>query len=484
MYWRLTGHEIKEKIRTKEISCREVVDDAFARIEMVEPKVEAFLHTDRDAARRQADAVDAKIKKGESLWLLGGMPVAVKDIMHLGGQPTSCASKILEGFVAPYAAYCVERVIAEDGVVVGKTNMDEFAMGSSTETSRYKQTKNPWALDRIPGGSSGGSAAAVAAGCAFAALGTDTGGSIRQPASMCGVVGIKPTYGRVSRYGVVAFASSLDQVGPFGRDVEDAALMLQTVAGRDPRDSTSSGAAVPDYRTCLNRPVAGMRLGVPKEYFIGGLDGDVEHALKAAIDVYKGLGADVVEISLPHTEYAVAVYYVIATAEASSNLARYDGVHYGHRTRDIADLVSLYANTRAEGFGDEVKRRIMLGTYVLSAGYYDAYYLKAQKVRALIKRDFDEAFEKVDCIITPTAPTPAFRLGEKTDDPLAMYLSDIFTISANLAGICGISVPCGFSNEGLPIGMQLLGGVLAEETVIRAAHAFEQATDFVKMPEL
>jgi aspartyl-tRNA(Asn)/glutamyl-tRNA(Gln) amidotransferase subunit A len=398
--------------------------------------------------------------------------------MCVTGIKTTCASKILEGFVPPYDATVVARLRAAGAVFMGKTNMDEFAMGSSTENSAFGTTKNPWARDRIPGGSSGGSAAAVAADECLGALGSDTGGSIRQPAACCGVVGFKPTYGRVSRYGLVAFASSLDQIGPFAKDVEDCALLLNAIAGHDANDSTSADVPRPDYTAELKTGVRGLRVGVPKEYFIPGMNRDVEAAVKDAIRALEREGARIEDVSLPNTEYAVAVYYLLATAEASSNLARYDGVRYGYRAKAPTNLMDLYSRSRAEGFGPEVKRRIMLGTYALSSGYYDAYYVKAQRVRTLIKRDFDRAFERVDVIATPTAPTPAFRIGEKTQDPLQMYLSDIFTISVNLAGVPALSMPCGFSGEGLPIGLQLIGKPFAESTILRAAAAYERVTDW------
>ncbi|MBI2361726.1 MAG: Asp-tRNA(Asn)/Glu-tRNA(Gln) amidotransferase subunit GatA, partial [Deltaproteobacteria bacterium] len=417
-------------------------------------------------------------KGGESSPLLG-IPVAVKDIFLTQGVLTTCASKILGNFIPPYDATAVKKLKDAGAVLVGKNNMDEFAMGSSTENSALFVTRNPWNCDRVPGGSSGGSATAVAADQCVAALGTDTGGSIRQPAACCGIVGLKPTYGRVSRFGIVAFASSLDQVGPMTKDVMDSALMLEAIAGFDPMDSTSINALVPPYSRYLDGDVKGLRAGIPKEYFVRGMQTEVEEAVKEAIGTLAKNGVDTVEVSLPHTEYAIAAYYIIATAEASSNLARYDGMKYGFRAHG-RDLTETYVNTRAEGFGAEVKRRIMLGTYALSAGYYDAYYLKAQKVRALIKKDFDEAFKTCDVIITPTAPTTAFRIGEKTQDPLQMYLSDIFTISVNLAGLPALSLPCGFDSDGLPIGLQIIGKHLDEATILRIAYAYEQATDWHK----
>jgi aspartyl-tRNA(Asn)/glutamyl-tRNA(Gln) amidotransferase subunit A len=443
-----------------------------------DPRVRAFLHVQEEQALEQARAVDAKLRRGEPLGLLGGLPVAVKDVLCTAGQPTTCGSKMLQKFMPPYDAHVITRLRQADAVLLGKTNCDEFAMGSSTENSAYQPTRNPWDLERIPGGSSGGSAAAVAAGEAPLALGTDTGGSIRQPASLCGVVGVKPTYGRVSRFGLVAFASSLDQIGPFGRTVADAALLLEAVAGHDPRDSTSVAQPVPPYSRTVEEPVRPLTIGVPGEYFGAGLDAEVEQAVREALRVYEQLGATLKEVSLPHTPYAVATYYLVATAEASSNLARYDGVHYGHRAAQFANLIDMYCRSRGEGFGPEVKRRIMLGTYALSSGYKDAYYLKALQVRRLIKDDFDQAFARCDVVAGPTAPTAAFKLGEKTADPLAMYLSDIYTISANLAGITGLSVPCGFTRAALPIGLQLLAAPFAEEKLLRVARMYERATDW------
>jgi len=406
-----------------------------------------------------------------------GIPLAIKDVLCTKGIPTTCGSRILENFIPPYEATVVARLKAAGAVLLGKTNTDEFAMGSSTENSAFFTTHNPWDLGRVPGGSSGGSAAAVAADECLGALGTDTGGSVRQPAGLCGVVGLKPTYGRVSRYGLVAYASSLDQVGVLAKDVTDAGLLLGAIAGHDPRDSTSVDVPVPDYTVALTGDIRGVRVGVPKEYFIEGIQPEVEAAVRAAVDVLAGLGAEVQEVSLPHTDYALPVYYLIAPAEASANLARYDGVRYSLRVDD-GELNEMYKATRGQGFGPEVKRRIMLGTYALSAGYYDAYYLKAQKVRTLIKADFDAAFERVDVIAAPTSPTTAFRIGEKTDDPLQMYLSDVFTLSMNLAGICGLSLPCGFDTEGLPIGLQVMGPAFGEEQVLRVAYAYEQATEW------
>jgi aspartyl-tRNA(Asn)/glutamyl-tRNA(Gln) amidotransferase subunit A len=469
---------LRDRVASGDLSAAEVVESHLSRIATVEPKVGAFLHVDADGARAAAAAIDRDRRAGRPLGPLAGVPVAVKDILCTRGAATTCGSRILKGFVPPYDATCVARLRSAGAVVVGKTNMDEFAMGSSTENSAYQVTRNPWDATRVPGGSSGGSAAAVAADEVPASLGTDTGGSIRQPAALCGVVGMKPTYGRVSRYGVVAFASSLDQVGPFANSVADAAEILQVIAGRDGRDATSSRVPVPDFRAALGRGAHGLRLGVPREYFPAGLDAEVNAAVRRALAEAGRLGAQIEEISLPHTEYAIPTYYIVATAEASSNLARYDGVRYGHRDDAARDLAALYVRTRSGGFGAEVKRRIMLGTYVLSSGYYDAYYRKAQQVRTLIRRDFEAVFEKVDAIVTPTSPTPAFRIGEKVDDPLAMYLSDIFTVTVNLAGLPGLSLPCGVTGSGLPIGLQIIGKPFDEETVLRLAAAIEPAVDF------
>jgi aspartyl-tRNA(Asn)/glutamyl-tRNA(Gln) amidotransferase subunit A len=475
----LTIHQLRDKLRRGDVSAREATQSLLDRIQFVDGKLKAYLWLNADDALAQADAIDRSgiAKNGK---LLGGVPIAIKDVINVEGQPCTCGSKILKGHTSVYDAFTVQRLREAGAVLLGRTNMDEFAMGSSTENSSWGITRNPWDLERIPGGSSGGSAAAVAADEAFAALGTDTGGSIRQPASLCGCVGFKPTYGRVSRYGLVAFASSLDQIGPFTKDVADGALMLRVLAGHDHHDSTSVPQPVPDYTMALGSGVKGLRIGLPKEYFIDGMNREVETAVRAAIKKLQGLGAEIVEISLPHTDYAVAVYYLIATAEASANLARFDGVRYGARVTG-EDVIDMYGKTRGAGFGPEVKRRIILGTYALSAGYYDAYYLRAQKVRTLIRQDFEKAFEKCDVVVTPTSPEVAFRIGEKTGDPLKMYLSDIFTISVNLAGICGVSIPCGFtSSPRLPIGLQIVGKPFGEETVLRVAHAYEQATEWHK----
>ncbi|WP_298273039.1 Asp-tRNA(Asn)/Glu-tRNA(Gln) amidotransferase subunit GatA [Geobacter sp.] len=471
----LTIHELHDRLKRKEVSSVEATRALLARIEAVDPKVNAYITVTPEEALAAAQDADRRIAAGD-IAPLTGIPIGLKDIFVTKGIRTTCASRILGNFVPPYDGTAVARLKEAGAVIVGKLNQDEFAMGSSGESSAFGPTRNPWNLECIPGGSSSGSAAAIAARTATATLGTDTGGSIRQPASHCGCVGLRPTYGRVSRYGVIAYASSLDQVGPLTRDVTDCALMLQAVAGHDPLDSTSVDLPVPDYTKALTGDVKGLRLGLPKEYYIAGLDPDVKMALDEAIETYRGLGVEFIDISLPHTDYAVATYYLVATAEASSNLARYEGVRFGHRAEGAASLIDMFRKTRAEGFGAEVKRRIMLGTYALSSGYYDAYYLKAQKVRTLIMQDFLKAFETVDAILTPVAPTPAFRIGEKTRDPLQMYLSDIFTIPVNLAGTCAVSVPAGMSGNGLPIGLQLIGRPFGEETILRAAHAFEQAT--------
>ena len=458
-------------------SAVEIAEAFLASIRSREPAVKAFLLVDEAGVRAQAAAIDAKRKSGAKLGALAGVPVAVKDVLCTKGVRTTCASKMLEKFVPPYDADAVERLKAADAVILGKTNMDEFAMGSSTENSAYQTTRNPWDTTRIPGGSSGGSAAAVAACEAPLSLGTDTGGSIRQPAALCGIVGVKPTYGRVSRYGLIAFASSLDQVGPFAHDVTDAALMMEVLSGHDRRDSTSVDRPVPAYTKTLNDPVANLRIGVPKEFFDAGLDAEVGAAVRAALKEYEKQGATLVDVSLPlGTKYAVAVYYLVATAEASSNLARFDGMHYGHRTAAKTDLIGTYSKSRGEGFGPEVQRRIMLGTYALSSGYKDAYYLKALKVRRLILDEFTAAFTKCDVIMGPTSPTAAFKVGEKADNPLAMYLSDIYTISCNLAGIAGMSLPCGFTTAKLPIGLQLLSPPFDEERMLRIARMYEAKT--------
>jgi len=481
--YQLTIHEARDRLAAGEISALELTEAVLERILAVDNEVKAYLTLTPESALDQARAADERRAAGEDAPLLG-VPLAIKDVLCTKGVPTTCGSRILENFVPPYDGTAIARLKGAGGIILGKTNTDEFAMGSSTENSAFFTTHNPWDLSRVPGGSSGGSAAGVAADECLGALGTDTGGSVRQPAALCGVVGLKPTYGRVSRYGLIAFASSLDQIGVLTKDVADAALLLGAIAGHDPCDSTSLDAPVPDYTAALTGDVTGMRVGVPQEYFIEGMQPDVEAAVRAAVDQLADLGAEVQEISLPHTDYALPVYYLVAPAEASANLARYDSVRYGLRV-DGGGLVETYKATRGQGFGPEVKRRIMLGTYALSAGYYDAYYLKAQKVRTLIKADFDAAFEQVDVIVAPTTPTTAFRIGEKMDDPLQMYLADVFTLSMNLAGICGLSLPCGFDGAGLPIGLQVMGPALGEEAVLRVAHAYEQATEWHRRrPEL
>ena len=474
----LTVSELSEKLKKKEVSSKELTSLYLRRMEEVDEKIHAYITVCRDSAVKEAEAADKRIKEGDATPLTG-VPIAIKDIFCTKDVRTTCASRILENFVPPYDATVVRKLKEAGAVILGKLNMDEFAMGSSTENSAFFPTLNPWDTKRVPGGSSGGSAAAVAAGECAASIGTDTGGSIRQPASLCGVTGLKPTYGRVSRFGMIAFASSLDQGGPITRDVTDCAIMLKIIAGHDPLDSTSMDAPVPDYTAALKKEIKNMRIGIPKEYFIEGLDKDVSEAIKDAIGVFKKAGAELVDITLPHTEYAISVYYLVATAEASSNLARYDGVKYGLRVAD-GGLLDMYKLTRDAGFGAEVKRRIMLGTYSLSAGYYEAYYKKASEMRTLIKMDFEEAFKKCDIILTPTSPTAAFKLGEKIADPLTMYLSDIFTISCNLAGIPGISIPCGFTKENLPVGLQLLGKPLDEATLLRAAYNYEKNTEWHK----
>ena len=481
----LTIHQLHDLLVKKEVTSREATDALYRRIQEVEGKVKAYLLLTEEEAFRQADQVDRKMAKGEWLGDLAGIPLGLKDILCTKGIRTTCASKILENYIPFYDGTVIQKLKEREAVFLGKLNMDEFAMGSSTENSGFQVTHNPWDLKRIPGGSSGGSAAAVAADECIAALGTDTGGSIRQPAACCGVVGLKPTYGRVSRYGLVAFASSLDQIGPITKDVEDCAILMNAISGYDSHDSTSVDVEVPDYKQSLKRDVKGVRIGIPDEYFIEGMDPEVEKAIQEAIDFFRKWGAKIQKISLPHTEYAVAIYYIIATAEASSNLARYDGVKYGLRSKGYRDLMEMYTQSRAKGFGEEVKRRIILGTYVLSAGYYEAYYRKASQVRTLMRKDFEEAFKKVDVVLAPTAPTPAFQIGEKTEDPLQMYLSDIHTIPVNLAGIPAISIPCGFSRQGLPIGLQIMGKHFEEGMLLRVAYTFEQNTDFhLKKPSL
>ena len=476
--YRLSISEAKELLDKRKITAKELLNSIYQRIESVDSKVKAFVTLSKEQAYEMADAAQKQINEGRSL-TIQGIPVAIKDNMCTKGIRTTCSSKILENFIPPYESAVTSRLSENGYVLIGKTNLDEFAMGSSTENSGFFTTRNPWDIERIPGGSSGGSAAAVAADECIAALGSDTGGSIRQPAALCGVVGLKPTYGRVSRYGLVAFASSLDQIGPITKNVKDSAILLNIISGKDPFDSTSAPVAVPDFTKVLGNEIKGLKIGIPREYFIKGMDREIEESVKTAIKKLESLGAIPVEISLPHTEYAVATYYVLATSEASSNLARYDGVKYGFRAEG-KDLMEMYMNTRAQGFGAEVKRRIMLGTYALSSGYYDAYYKKAQQARTLIKADFEKAFNSVDMIVTPTSPTAAFKSGEKTEDPLQMYLSDIFTISVNLAGIPAISIPCGFTSNNLPIGLQIIGKHFDEESILKAAYAYEQSTDWHK----
>ena len=473
-----SAQALRTSLQQGDITAEALAAEFLRTIDQRDPQIGAFLHVDETHVIEQARSVDAKRRAGKPLGMLAGLPIAIKDVLCTKGQPTTCGSKILSNFTPPYDSHVVSRLRQEDAVLLGKTNMDEFAMGSSTENSAFQVTRNPWDLERAPGGSSGGSAAAVAACLAPAAIGTDTGGSIRQPASFCGIAGLKPTYGHVSRFGLIAFASSLDQVGPMGHEVADCALLLDVIAGHDPRDSTSAPRPVPQYLATLEEPIRPLTIGVPREYFSGGLDAEVEQSVREALKVYQSLGAEIRDISLPHTPLAVAVYYIIATAEASSNLARYDGVHFGHRASSFHGLIDMVQRSRGEGFGKEVKRRILLGTYVLSKGYIDAYYVQAQRVRRLIHDDFARAFETCDVIVGPTAPTAAFKLGEKLNDPLAMYLSDIYTISCNLAGLPGISIPCGFSKCALPIGLQILAPAFAEETLLRVARMFESATDW------
>ncbi len=472
--------ELRDSIAAGQIKSVAATEAVFSTIEKYEGTIGAYISTFKEQALTKAQEIDDKIATGQSVGELGGVPVAVKDVLCTTFGATTCASKILENFHSPYNATVIDKLLEADAVIVGKTNMDEFAMGSSTENSGLKQTVNPWDASRVPGGSSGGSTAAVAARLCYAALGSDTGGSIRQPASFCGVVGLKPTYGRVSRFGLVAYGSSLDQIGPITRTVGDCALMMNVIAGYDPADSTSIDertAPVPDYLEKLDEPIEKLKIAIVPE-FVTAAESEVQRAIADAIEVYKKLGAEIIEIAMPHLDYAIAAYYVIATAEASSNLARYDGVHYGHRTKNPADYIEVYTKSRAEGFGKEVKRRIMLGTYALSSGYYDAYYLKALKVRNLIRGDFTKAFERCEAILMPVSPTTAFRIGEKVDDPLMMYLSDIYTIAANLAGIPGISIPCGFDSDNLPIGLQILSPAFSEDKLLRIARIFEKETDW------
>ena len=468
--------ELLGQLERGETTAVALTEASLATIQLRDSQIGAFLSTNAEPALAQAKAIDDRRRSGQTVGKLAGLPIAIKDNLCTIGLKTTCASRMLQNFVPPYDAHVIELLKAADAVIVGKTNLDEFAMGSSTENSAFQVTRNPWNLEHTVGGSSGGSAAAVAANMTSVSLGSDTGGSIRQPAGFCGVVGLKPTYGRVSRYGLVAYASSLDQIGPFATDVASAALMLEVIAGHDGRDSTSVDRPVPAYSQTVDQPLATLRVGIAKEHFVEGLDPEVEAATRKALDVYRSLGAEIVELSLPHSKYAIATYYLIAASEASSNLARYDGVHYGHRAAEFNNMIDMYSASRGEGFGAEVKRRIMLGNYALSAGYYDAYYLKALKVRRLIRNDFDAAFAKCDVIASPIASTPAFKLGALVNDPLAMYLSDIYTISANLAGIPGISIPCGLNSDGLPIGLQLQAGPFEEDKLLRAARMFERAS--------
>lgn len=470
-----TAHEIRDMIRNREISSVEVVQNSLNRINSVDDKLGAFLSINAEQAIKEATQIDTRLSKREKLPDLAGVPIAIKDNLCMEGSKTTCASRILSNFVSPYNAAVVEKLNANGAVIIGKLNMDEFAMGSSNETSAIKPVKNPYDLERVPGGSSGGAAASVSSGEVYCSLGSDTGGSIRQPASLCGVVGLKPTYGRVSRYGLVAFASSLDQIGPFTKDVEDCALMMNAIAGRDLRDSTSADVKADDYMSFLSKDIKGLKIGMPKEYFGEGISDDVRGVVLDAVEVYKNLGAEIKEISLPMSEYALCVYYILASSEASSNLARFDGIRYGYRADEYNDAIDIYIKSRSQGFGDEVKRRIMLGTYALSAGYYDAYYKKALKVKTLIINEFKEAFKDVDLIISPTSPTTAFKVGERINDPLAMYLSDICTVPVNIAGIPGISIPAGLA-KGLPVGLQLIGNYFEEGKLLKAAYAFEQET--------
>lgn len=470
----LSASEVVNLVKEKKVSVSEIIQDLYDRIAKVDPLVKAFLILNQEEALKQAKEIDTKVKKGEELPPLAGLAIAVKDIIATKGIETTCGSRMLKGFYPPYNATVIDKLKEAGAIIIGKTNLDEFAMGSSTENSAFGPTYNPWDLERVPGGSSGGSAAAVAADEAFIALGTDTGGSIRQPASFCGVVGLKPTYGRVSRYGLIAYASSLDQIGPITKNVSDSALLMRIISGPDNRDSTSVDLPVPDYLKSCQEEIKNIKIGVPREYFVEGMNFEVKDAVYQALKLLEELGAKIEEVSLPHTEYSLPTFYLIATAEASSNLARYDGIQYGYRTENYKDLSSMYQRTRSEGFGPEVKRRIMLGTYALSSGYYDAYYLKAQKVRTLIKEDFTRVFSKYDILVTPTSPTPAFKLKEKMADPLTMYLSDIYTIPVNLAGLPALSLNCGYSKGGLPIGLQLIGKPFEEETILRVAFNYEQ----------
>lgn len=481
MYEKLTIHELRDKIQNKEVTIKEVLDSVFARIEETESKVDAFVTINKEYAYKRAEELQARLNAGENIGVLGGIPVAIKDNMCMKDTLTTCSSKMLNNFVSPYDATVVKKLEEAGAIIIGKTNMDEFAMGSSTATSYVKKTKNPWDVERVPGGSSGGAAASVAADMVVASLGSDTGGSIRQPASYCSVVGLKPTYGLVSRFGLIAFASSLDQIGPFTKDVKDAAIMLDVIAGHDAMDTTSVEINTPEYEKALTGDIHGLKVGIPREFVSEGLNPEVKKAFDASIEKLKELGAEVVDISLDYAKYALPTYYIIATAEASSNLARYDGIKYGYRTENFDDLESIYAKSRTEGFGDEVKRRIMLGTYVLSSGYYDAYYKRAGQVRTLITEDFNKAFEKVDVIALPTAPNTTFKFGEKSSNPVEMYLEDIFTVPVNIAGLPGISIPCGFDDKHLPIGLQFISKAFDEATLLNTAYTYEQNTEHHKI---
>lgn len=479
--YNLNISQLQEGLARKSFSSVDLMHSVIERTDSVETKINAFIDRDIEDALRQAEASDQRRLNGDILGPLDGIPVGIKDILAVKDQPLRCASKMLDAYISPYDATCVENLKNSGAIIWGRLNMDEFAMGSSTENSAYGTTSNPWDLACIPGGSSGGSAASVAAGETIVSIGTDTGGSIRQPAALCGVVGMKPTYGLISRYGLVAFASSLDQVGPFSRTVKDSAYLLESLVGHDPKDSTSLNLEQQDYSKVLENPLRKLTLGVPKEFFGEGIDSEVKEIVEKAIDWYRSQGHSVVEVSLPHSELCVPVYYIIATAEASSNLARFDGIRYTHRSKEAENILDVFAKSRGEGFGSEVKRRIMLGTYVLSSGYYDAYYLRAQKVRALIRQDFENAFDQVDALLTPTTPTPAFKRGEKSEDPLAMYLSDVFTISVNLAGLPALSLPVGFTSRQLPVGMQVIGKAFGEADILSIAHAFETAHPYAEM---
>ncbi|MCD4670521.1 MAG: Asp-tRNA(Asn)/Glu-tRNA(Gln) amidotransferase subunit GatA [Actinomycetia bacterium] len=480
----LTAHELKDKLELKEISCRDIAESVFSRIEDIDRDINAYIRIEKENALKAADKIDRKISAGDKIGDFTGIPVGIKDNICTKDIMTTCGSKILENYVPVYDAGVIEKLKRQDYILTGKLNMDEFAMGSSNENSFFGPVSNPWNTDRVPGGSSGGPAASVAAGEAICSLGSDTGGSIRQPASLCGVVGFKPTYGMVSRYGLIAFASSLDQIGPFSRDMEDCAALLNIICGHDRHDSTSIKADVPDYKSFLKDDIKGMKIGVPAELMVKGMDPEVKSSVDFALRMAEGMGAEVEEISIPNLEYALNVYYIIAPSEASSNLSRFDGVRYGFRDRTAGALRNMYRKTRAQGFGDEVKRRIMIGTYCLSAGYYDAYYEKALKVRTLIINDFSKAFSKYDVLIAPTSPTTAFKIGERTDDPLTMYLSDICTIPANLAGLPAVSIPAGLSKDNLPIGLQIMGNILREDNVIRAAYSLEKAIGFKGVPNI